>query len=174
MNFKKPHHTADQNAIEEKDADNYTIKPTGLNIVWGNDPRYWKVTETKAELIQVSWLEVSGVVKSLRKGKKYKVEFELNVKPGAFGWDETQVLVMAKAGKSGSYSFKVAKLSASGSEVRHVTIPSSEPLEVSFPAGIPDSDANQQPNLYFGLYEVWSGKWKGGIEIIKANVTCID
>ncbi|KAL1368566.1 hypothetical protein HN51_022714 [Arachis hypogaea] len=167
MNFKKPHHTADQSAIE-KVADNYLIKPTGLNIVWGNDPRYWKVTKSEAELIQVSWLEVSGVVKALKKGKKYKVEFELNVKPGAFGWDETQVLVMAKAGKSGRYSFKEAKLS--GCEGRHVTIPSSEPLEVSFPAGISDSDAN----LYFGLYEVWSGKWKGGIEIIKANVTCID
>ncbi|KAL1330950.1 hypothetical protein HN51_048190 [Arachis hypogaea] len=166
MNFKKPHHTADPRAIQPV-ADNFIIKPTGLNIVWGNDPRYWKVTESEAELIQVSWLEVSGVVKELKKGKKYKVEFELNVKRDAFGWDETQVLVMAKASKTGRYSFKEAKLS--GCE-GHVTIPSGEPLEVSFPAAISDSDAN----LYFGLYEVWSGRWKGGIQIIKANVTCIN
>ncbi|MED6201485.1 hypothetical protein PIB30_095524 [Stylosanthes scabra] len=167
MNFKKPHHTAEVNAIERDDRNGiYTIKPKGLNIVWGNDPRYWKVTPDKAELIQVSWLEVSGVVKGLQKGKTYSVEFEVNVKADGFGWDGTQVLVMAKPGKSGKYQFKEAKLS-SGEGI--VTVPR-DSLQVKFPQNV-DSEADL--NLYFGLYEVWSGKWKGGLEIIRAHVKCM-
>ena len=114
-----------------------------------------------AELIQVSWLEVSGQV-AVEKGKKYVVKFTVKVKEDGFGWNGTRVLVMAKPGKNGKYQYKEVTLTPSGSEL---TIPSeSDPLEISVRSDVSDS------NLYFGLYEVWSGKWKGGLQIIGAKV----
>ncbi|RDX96974.1 Protein PHLOEM PROTEIN 2-LIKE A9, partial [Mucuna pruriens] len=108
-----------------------------------------------AELIQVSWLEVSGVVR-ISNIKKYKVTFEVKVKDDGFGWSGTDVLVMAKLGKSGRYKYKVTKLSPGENKIIPI-----DPLEIS---------VNTQPvDLHFGLYEVWSGKWKGGLEIIKAT-----
>ncbi|QCE14142.1 Phloem protein 2-like [Vigna unguiculata] len=139
-----------------QDGDKFEILPRGLNIVWGNDSRYWKIPEQgPAELTQVSWLEVSGVV-HITKAMTYSVSFEVKVKEEGFGWNGTDVLVMAKIGKTGKYKFKVNNLSPG----QNIVIPS-EPLAIHV---VGPSD------LHFGLYEVWSGKWKGGLEIIKAVV----
>ena len=51
-----------------------------------------------AELIQVSWLEVTGTFDGL-KGKKYEIGFEVSLTPDAFGWNGCHVYVMAKVGK---------------------------------------------------------------------------
>ncbi|XP_047178196.1 protein PHLOEM PROTEIN 2-LIKE A9-like [Vigna umbellata] len=155
MPFKKPHHTSDENYIT-KDGDKFVILPRGLNIIWGNDSRYWKIPENgPAELIQVSWLEVSGVV-NITKAATYSVSFEVNVKADGFGWKGTDVLVMAKIGRNGKYKFKANKLN----HCQNIVIPY-ERLEIR--VDVPS-------DLHFGLYEVWSGKWKGGLEIIKAVV----
>lgn len=133
------------------------IKPKGLNIIWGNDPRYWKITDQYAELTQVSWLEVSGKV-TVKKGR-YTVKFDVEVKPEGFGWGtNTDVLVMAKVGKKGLYIYKVVHLVCGTDKV---TIPTDQ-LEID----VPENDLE----LHFGLYEVWSGKWKGGLKIYKAEV----
>ncbi|KAL5146858.1 Protein PHLOEM PROTEIN 2-LIKE A9 [Glycine soja] len=171
MPFKKPHHTSDKNYITgatyiirddsniQDDGGKFEIQPRGLNIVWGNDSRYWKIPEQgPAELIQVSWLEVSGVV-NLPGVKKYRVEFEVRVKDDGFGWSGTDVLVMAKIGKTGKYTYKVTKLNPGET----LNIPkSTDPLEIQV--------NKQSEDLHFGLYEVWSGKWKGGLEIVRALI----
>lgn len=110
-----------------------------------------------AELLQVSWLEVSGVV-TIKNPKTYKVSFEVTVKDDAFGWQGTDVLVMAKIGKKGKYKFKVNSLTPGQ---QNIIIPQ-DPLELTV--------QNAQSELHFGLYEVWSGKWKGGLEILRAIV----
>nr|AGV54232.1 lectin [Phaseolus vulgaris] len=156
MPFKKPHHTLERSCIKKMDNDKFEIGPRGLNIVWGNDSRYWKIPENEpAELIQVSWLEVTGVV-PITNAKIYTVSFEVRVKERGFGWEGTDVLVMAKIGKKGKYKFKVNSLSPG----QNIVIPS-EPLEIP---------VENPSDLHFGLYEVWSGKWKGGLEIIRAVV----
>ncbi|KAF1892630.1 hypothetical protein Lal_00030305 [Lupinus albus] len=160
MPFKKPHHTIDPHYIFQQESGGYLIKPRGLNIIWGNDPRYWNVQDNVAELIQVSWLEVSGSV-PVTKGKKYKIKFHVRVKEDGFGWKNTQVLVMAKVGRRGNYQFMQTTLKSDGNEL---TIPFEKDLEINV-----EHDAFDT-NLHFGLYEVWSGKWKGGLEIFKAEV----
>ncbi|KAL2340348.1 hypothetical protein Fmac_008288 [Flemingia macrophylla] len=158
--FKKPHQKLDQNKIiqQNEEKTSFQILPKGLNIVWGNDPRYWKVPESgPAELIQVSWLEVSSVV-IVGAEKKYKVSFKVNVKEDGFGWNGTDVLVMAKVGKTGRYSYNVTNLNP-GERNKSVDI---------------EIEARKDSQLHFGLYEVWSGKWKGGLEIIEAVVQSVD
>lgn len=117
-------------------------------------------SQGSAELVQVSWLEVSGKVK-VDKGQRYKVKFDVEVKQDGFGWNGTEVLVMAKIGKKGSYSYKAVTLTPGKS----LTIPTDEkPLVVTV------ATQELEPELHFGLYEVWSGKWKGGLEIKKAEI----
>ncbi|XP_028785184.1 protein PHLOEM PROTEIN 2-LIKE A9 isoform X2 [Neltuma alba] len=159
--MKKPHHLAEPNCFEEKE-DNFEIFPRGLNIVWGDDPRYWSLetsTNGAATLIQVSWLDVSGMVE-VKQGKKYRVTFEVMMKPDAFGWTGSPVLVMAKVGKKGKYTYSEILLSSHSGEA--ITIPDGG-VEVDLTQG-------SEKKIYFGLYEVWSGKWKGGLMIKKAKV----
>ncbi|KAK7354370.1 hypothetical protein VNO80_19830 [Phaseolus coccineus] len=160
MPCKKPHHTS-EGSNEQKGDGSFEILPKGLNIVWGNDPRYWNIPDTgAAELIQVSWLEVTGKV-SIKDRGKYRVSFEVRVKEDGFGWQGTEVLVMAKIGKRGRYQFRVNKLSPS---THNIIIPQLDNGPLDIAVDNPPSD------LHFGLYEVWSGKWKGGLQIIKATV----
>ncbi|XP_062016167.1 protein PHLOEM PROTEIN 2-LIKE A9-like [Rosa rugosa] len=166
MAMTKPHWQAEK---EEniKQVDNYLIKPRGLNIVWGNDERYWKIpargTEDPAELVQVSWLEVTGSVE-LKAGKGYELTFDVGLAEDAFGWKDIQVFLMAKVGKKGKYKWTRVKLDQDQNNER-VTIPDKQKLSIDVPADTMDTD------LHFGLYEVWSGKWKGGLKIYNAKVT---
>ncbi|CAL5186829.1 unnamed protein product [Lathyrus oleraceus] len=160
MPFRKPHQTSDSKYIDTK-VNGYEIGPKGLNIIWGNDLRYWKITQDEyAELIQVSWLEVSGKV-SVERGKTYNVKFDVEVKANGFGWENTPVLVMAKIGKKGSYQYKEVRLACGKAQ----TIPE-DYNNLTVTVGGQENDLE----LHFGLYEVWSGKWKGGLIIKKAEV----
>jgi hypothetical protein len=168
MPFKKPHQTAENNPVNIKQIFNgWEIMPKGLNIIWGNDLRYWKTitNEGGAELIQVSWLEVSGKVGPVHVGETYVVKFHIEVKDTGFGWTGTEVLVMAKIGKKGPYKYKSVKL-ACGDKDR---IPK-EDGELKITVGSNQGEPEKDPDLHFGLYEVWSGKWKGGLIIKKAEI----
>lgn len=169
----KAHHEAEADSIRDELQDGkrtITFNPRGLSIVWGGDSRYWRLPDkldqsaTPAELIQVSWLEVTASTpRDLDTGKKYKIYFELSLKPDAFGWNGCQVYLMAKIGRKGRY--KWAKVSLKDQ-------PASQPFKVpsdDFTIEAPQTSSDDQ-KLYFGLYEVWSGKWKGGLQIHKAIV----
>ncbi len=140
------------------------VKPQGLNIVWGDDRRYWQRSDEKAELLQVCWLEVTGSEK-VTPGNRYKISFEVSLKNDAFGWSGCPVSVMAKIGKKGRYSWKRVKLpdQSSVGNVRF-SIPDED-----FIMQVPQNDSEVE--LYFGLYEIWSGKWKGGLTIHKVIIT---
>ncbi|KAI5332269.1 hypothetical protein L3X38_022398 [Prunus dulcis] len=171
MAMTKPHFQAEKEAIiEQKEGRHgYTIKPRGLTIVWGNDERYWKLPKNGSnepvELLQVSWLEVTATV-DLESGKDYAISFKVELAPDAFGWRDIQAFLMAKVGKKGKYKWTKVKL-AQDSNVGRFTIPDTNGLPFTIKsAGTTDSDNT----LHFGLYEVWSGKWKGGLKIYEANV----
>lgn len=164
MPFRKPHQTADPTESNKWDdaKTKCVIQPKGLNIIWGNDPRYWKITNDYAELIQVSWLEVSGKVK-VEKGNKYIVKFKVEVKQDGFGWGSTDVLVMAKVGKKGTYKYEPVKLDCgNGTTIQEIK----DKLKLEIEVRSDETDLE----LHFGLYEVWSGKWKGGLKIYNAEV----
>ncbi|XP_031256713.1 protein PHLOEM PROTEIN 2-LIKE A9-like [Pistacia vera] len=161
-----PHYVPPPGDVSVRDGDKITIKPRGFNIVWGNDSRYWKLpgegkNDEPAELVQVSWLEVTGSV-TVTKGKKYKIWFKVSLKDGAFGWNGCPVFMMAKIGKKGRYSWKRIKPLDQFYGNNNKEIP-----EEGFEMDVPENGDDQ---LFFGLYEVWSGKWKGGLLIHEAII----
>ncbi len=146
--------------------DQVEVKPKNLNIVWSEDKRYWKRDDETAELLQVCWLEVTGSEK-VRPGNRYKISFEVSLENNAFGWSGCPVSVMAKIGKKGRYSWKRVKpLDQFSAATGHFLIPDDE-----FVMQVPPNGNVAQEELYFGLYEIWSGKWKGGLTIHKVIIT---
>jgi hypothetical protein len=114
-----------------------------------------------AELIQVSWLEVTGTHEG-EKGKSYEVVFDVSMTPDAFGWNGCHVYVMAKVGKRGKYSWK--RSSMENPKTGNFQIPTTETLKITVEENASDT------KIYFGMYEVWSGKWKGGLKIHSAQL----
>lgn len=127
-----------------------------------------KELEGLAELVQVSWLEVTGVVPlpEVTVGKKYKVRFQVSLMAKhATSWGSCPVFLMAKVGKKGKYSWKRIKslnLRSSGDDEVPFLIPDKDDGELIVTVTSGSADNNL---LYFGLYEVWSGKLKKGLKI---------
>lgn len=127
-----------------------------------------------AELKQVCWLEVTGSIKKdLVPGKTYKASFGVSLSPDAFGWDDCSVYIMAKIGKKGHFHLKKMNLTTiptTSTDVKISFIPTpGDDLIVQVPLTQPDDDLN----LYFGLYEVWTNRWKGGLRIHYALVEMV-
>ncbi|KAL6350847.1 hypothetical protein AAG906_031433 [Vitis piasezkii] len=120
-----------------------------------------------AELLQVCWLEVSGSVpirSSAPIGTKFRITFQVSFKSDAFGWNNCPVCVMARFGKKGKYTWTKITLRTDYSQPTNILPP--EGLEiVTKDATTP----NVNDTIYFGLYEVGSGKWKGGLELHNAT-----
>lgn len=96
-------------------------------------------------------------------GSAYKLTFEVELAPDAFGWKDIQAFLMAKVGKKGKYKWTRVKLQQD--QKQKFEIPDeSQQLTIEVPRGATDT------TLHFGLYEVWSGKWKGGLKIYNAKV----
>jgi hypothetical protein len=140
-----------------------------------------------AELLEVCWLDVSGEM-PVTKGKAYEVSFMLSMNTeNSFGWDDP-VTVMARIGKGREYTRQEIKLSDLSGEVEErpqdkcrVEFESKsdekseikeEPREKKRQTNKKgDENAkNDEETLYFGLYEVWTNKWKGGLRIHEAIV----
>lgn len=112
------------------------------------------------------WLEVTGSINDpqMVKGKTYEISFEVEMKEDAFGWNGSSVFMLAKAGKRGTYKGQKITLSDNKDGNRkRITI--DKRFEVQ--------NDNHDNTLYFGLYEVWSGRWKGGLIIYQAKVSQI-
>ncbi|XP_039127153.1 protein PHLOEM PROTEIN 2-LIKE A5-like [Dioscorea cayenensis subsp. rotundata] len=83
------------------------ISTKGLDIVWGEDSRYWKQVQIPKddgtelnygegmELLRVCWLEIRGTLNleetHLLPNMTYKLFYIIKFKVGAFGWDEGPV-----------------------------------------------------------------------------------
>lgn len=157
-----PHHVGDPSLKFDRIKDGkMTILPKDLNIVWGKDDRYWKVPGDgqAAELQQVSWLEVTGSVDQTDPNKKYDVGFQVSLTPDAFGWGTYPIYIMAKRGKAGKFAWRKYTLNPNATSIFDMT----GSLKL-------DQTEAQSEKIYFGMYEVWSGKWKGGLKIHHAFI----
>ncbi|MBA0626974.1 hypothetical protein Godav_004537 [Gossypium davidsonii] len=166
----KSHQEADPNAIIANEG-GFIFKPKAFNIVWGSDTRYWRIPRSPipeydeqeaAELIQVSWLEVTGSVK-LEPSTRYEISFKLSFRRDSFGWSGAPIFLMAKVGKKGKYKWKRLK-ELDNLPKDPIMVPTDDSFTIEPIQDIPDK------RLYFGLYEVWSGKWKGGLKVHEAIV----
>jgi len=110
------------------------------------------------------WLDVSGEM-PVTKGKTYEVSFMLSMNTEkSFGWD-VPVTVMARIGKEGKYQRKEIDLSKLSGEVKEFP---PDKCQIKFKSD--EKANNNEEKLYFGLYEVWTNKWKGGLRIHEAIV----
>ncbi|GLT52431.1 hypothetical protein SLA2020_257740 [Shorea laevis] len=163
----KPHYDADTSDITttpEAEGVKYALGPKAFNIVWGNDQGFWRISTQSGAGSSV--LARSNRSVSVEKGKRYQISFKLSMKSDAFGWANSPVFLMAKVGKRGKYIWKrLSQLEQCPREPMDVPDPNSNN---SFRIDVP-ADASD-PRLYYGLYEVWSGKWKGGLRIHGATV----
>lgn len=105
------------------------------------------------------WLEVNGSysLKSLHPNTDYALQFKLKLNPDAFGWNENPIYIMAKVGKNGKPNWTSVHLSKNSYGVTFSAPNDQNPLKFRF--------KNGDEELKFGLYEVWSGRWKGGLVI---------
>ncbi|XP_060175698.1 protein PHLOEM PROTEIN 2-LIKE A9-like isoform X1 [Lycium barbarum] len=145
----------------------FEIYPSALNIIWGKDARYWKLPEgtfDPATLVQVSWLEVTGWCDKVEKGTKYDVKFELKLTPDAFGFNELPLYFMVKSGKKSIWK-KLYLTKDANVEPNNVSYLVPKNLTITT-----DDSTFEDNKLCFGLYEVWSGKWKGGLIIQKVHI----
>ncbi|KAJ1694963.1 hypothetical protein LUZ63_011661 [Rhynchospora breviuscula] len=138
------------------------VSPLELDITWGGDGRYWRIDQDRriAELIQVCWLEVNGSVEMhhLQPNTRYKLEFKIRLKPDAFGWNDSPVYIMAMPGKGTKCIWASADLSKIRKGEQTCSIPSR--LEFTTPSSSVADD-----KMSFGLFEIWKGRWKGGLVI---------
>ncbi|KFK44915.1 hypothetical protein AALP_AA1G319400 [Arabis alpina] len=170
------HHKAASKMEHDANRKAWIYQPNGLNFVWGGDSRYWvipKEPRKPAELKRVSWLEVTGSFDKLEPGKTYQIGFKISFTPDATGWDESPVFMSAKIGKKGKTVWK---------RIKSINQNSCKQKDGSEPVNIPDETdgrfeitvsptvANQDTKLQFGLYEVWTGRWKTGLLIHEAFV----
>lgn len=116
-----------------------------------------------AELFQVSWLEVTGCVSKTDPQKEYEVGFNISLTPDAFGWSGSPVYILVKRGKGGK--FKGQKFTLESPKENADIKAKVAKLENG---GTADADENSK--VYFGFYEVWRGKWKGGLKIHHAFI----
>lgn len=115
-----------------------------------------------AELHQVCWLEVTGFVDATNPNENCEVGFRVSLRPDAFGWGNYPIYIMIKKGGGGKVSWTKISINPNQKgefEIRGRWIKADQQT----------LDPNDR-KLYFGLYEVWSGKWKGGINIHHAYV----
>ncbi|CAL9200046.1 unnamed protein product [Musa hybrid cultivar] len=169
---KSPHYKGVKNGSTiKKVGDTVTIEPTALDVTWGNDSRYWSINETGGpiSLHQVSWLEVSGVFDKgvldtvnagLDTSKTYSLKFKVRMKADAFGWSGCPVYLMVKDGDTKKFKWKKVDLSRLTAGVT-VDIPDSSDKHTFRPPA---------DKLTFGLFEIWRGRWKGGLDIIQVII----
>lgn len=152
--------------ISEVVAKGFEIYPAALNIVWGRDERYWKLPEGKhdpAELVQVSWLEVTGWCDKVTRGTTYEVKFELKLTPDACGFNELPLYFMVKSGSKNLWKkIHLTKDAIVGPDETY-SVPNNLVIKIT-------DSVNEDSKLCFGIYEVWSGKWKGGLIIKKVII----
>ncbi|KAJ6869500.1 protein PHLOEM PROTEIN 2-LIKE A9-like [Populus alba x Populus x berolinensis] len=142
------------------------FKPKELKICWQEENQFWSIPKedgSPVELLEVCWLDVSGEM-PVTKGKAYEVSFKLSMNTEhSFGW-EVPVTVMARIGKKGKYERKEIDLSKLSDKEKEFP---PDKCRIEFKS---DENAKNDETLYFGLYEVWTNKWKGGLRIHEAIV----
>ncbi|CAK9311639.1 unnamed protein product [Citrullus colocynthis] len=175
FSYSSPHSNGDPKAIEKIKNQKTIIYPNGFNITWGNDNRYWRLprqsrnlkeSSAAAELLQVSWFEVTCSTDNVDVGKSYRVGFNLSMTVAAFGWKGCEVYIMAKIGKAGKFVYKKVCLDTRCFDKNKFNMPEDDLIITVNPP--PSSPGDNR--LYFGMYEVWSGRWKGGLKIHHAFV----
>ncbi|KAF3958685.1 hypothetical protein ACB098_07G051500 [Castanea mollissima] len=167
-----PHRKAESSRVEvdPKHQGSFKVPINALNIIWGNDPRFWQLISLSEEetqltgfkdgavLLQVNWIEVTGKIPSSNFSKeapasKYEIYYIVKFKVDAFGWHS--VPIKFKVRINGEETVKSMNLESyrEKNDVWH-EIPGGEFSVVK---------ERSAGNVEFGMFEVESDWWKGGM-----------
>ncbi|KAG9438935.1 hypothetical protein H6P81_019100 [Aristolochia fimbriata] len=158
-----PHYNAVPMDFETDPNDGSIFIPAkALNIVWGNDKRYWNWSTTKPEegvqLVQVNWIQVTGSVDCSKLSspiipKTYEIIWEIKFNVDAFGW------------KNAPVKFKVATDRKQDVEVKNlfgIRKESGQWHQVQGGEFVVDGSCIDG-KINFGMFETESDWWKGGM-----------
>ncbi|KAI4306377.1 hypothetical protein L6164_029659 [Bauhinia variegata] len=149
----------------------FRVPMTALDIIWGNDHRFWRIFPLEDEeirstgfkqgalLVQVNWLEVTGklpvVLFRNSSATKYEIYYVLKFRVDAFGWHSAPIKFKARV---------------NGEEMEKIIIlePYTQKYEVwhEIQGGefsILDGDINDNGDVTFGMHEVDTAWWKGSM-----------
>ncbi|KAG9458716.1 hypothetical protein H6P81_003224 [Aristolochia fimbriata] len=157
--------------------DTLFISAKALNIVWGNDRRYWKWTPLEdqqgyskfrigAELLQVNWIQVTGkldtgkITKFFHPSrdqvpKTYEIFWVMKFNVDAFGWHN--VPIKFKVATDGSQPAQ--RIENLGVYRKRNNIQWHEIRGGVFTVG----HGSKSGNVYFGMFETESVWWKGSM-----------
>jgi hypothetical protein len=114
-------------------------------------------------LLEVCWLEIDGSTSEpLSKGKGYALSFKISMTKQDSVWKEGPVFMLAKVGKKGIAKWE--KINLGDMRIGNIIEIPYGKLRFEVPKKAEDT------RLYFGLYELWTGKWKEGLQIHEAVV----
>ncbi|WOL17810.1 hypothetical protein Cni_G26610 [Canna indica] len=171
-------------ALVKADKDMIHISVKAMKITWGSDGRFWSWIQlpkdklpkdlskdevgfdSAAELLQVSWLEVTGALDlanhkhQLSPSKTYEVIYHIKFKADAFGFSKVPItlLLVTPDGKREKISEMMETHRNRGVDLWHEIYGG----EFRVPATVTGK-------VEFGVLEVESQRWKGGM--IFAGVT---
>ncbi|XP_031262341.1 protein PHLOEM PROTEIN 2-LIKE A9-like [Pistacia vera] len=156
--------------IQHEEKPEKKIYPRDLKFTWGDNPSYWKLPEQSqngpAELKRVCWLQVTGTTQ-VETGKSYIIKFNVTLNPGAFGWNGLPLFLIAKT-HDGNYTWQMIDPLKPPPATGTGTVSDIPTDGKQFTVQIPPGVGKQE--LFFGLYEIWSNRWKGGLLINYASV----
>ncbi|XP_068657443.1 uncharacterized protein PHLOEM PROTEIN 2-LIKE A4-like [Aristolochia californica] len=165
------------NIKKEGKVDTLFISAKALNIVWGNDSRYWQwraldepqgfKPEVGAELQQVNWIEVTGRLDSSEvpeffrgiRSKTYEILWVVNFNVDAFGWQTTPIkFKVASGGQLKQRSEKLEPYRKKGNQWHEI---SGGEFTVTF---------HKKGVVDFGMYETESDWWKGSMVLAGVKI----
>ncbi|KAJ4827515.1 hypothetical protein Tsubulata_038361, partial [Turnera subulata] len=165
-----PHWKGDGSSIFDPHHPEVCMIPVrALNIVWGNDPRFWKPIKLSeletmftgfnegVMLLQVNWIEVTGKLSTsnlmVPPNTKCEVRYVMKFQVDAFGWHS--VPIKFKVSLNGKETLKSVLLEPY--KEKHGVWHEISGGEFTFPG-------NSTGAVEFVLLEVESSWWKGGME----------
>ncbi|KAK8952493.1 putative F-box protein PP2-B2 [Platanthera zijinensis] len=174
------HHWPGDQSVEyiKRENGGIHISAKALRIVWGNDSRFWQWTkiedscfEIGAELIQVNWLEVNGAL-DLQKFpldplKAYEIVYVVKFMADAFGWHAPPITFEVCSAWDGKKSRRAETL-------EHYYLKEEKKkswIEIHGGEFSLPSAASNYNKIEFGMNEVKTEWWKGGIVLEGVKIT---
>ncbi|XP_028759285.1 F-box protein PP2-B11-like [Neltuma alba] len=191
------HWKGDASVGKEPETGTIIVPVRALNIIWGNDSRFWRFQDLprdetmmiglkeSAWLVQVNWIEVTGKVRKSDLHKepgsvtKYGIFYIIKFRADAFGWHSVPIkfkfrltTTSAKQQPQPHYHSTDDNLTIDKEDEKSIILePYREKQEVwhEIPAG-QFSVSNSDGFLEFGMFEVDSAWWKGNMVLAGVKI----
>ncbi|KAF7842543.1 putative F-box protein PP2-B12 isoform X2 [Senna tora] len=173
----------------------FRVPVRALNIVWGNDPRFWQFMYLKddesrligfnqcALLVQVNWIEVTGKIPlsllyRASSPTRYEIYYVVKFRVDAFGWHSAPIKFKVRLNNNNNNN-------NNGKEEEEEEEESEYEKSIIFEAyrkkqeewhEIPGGEfsvSKKEGFVEFGMFEVESAWWKGNMVLAGVKIKAI-